>query len=72
MVIPIHFKCKNCGLVFGAVVSEEELEKIPCPGCGGHALERTETETDYYLLSRAAEQCSGDCACCKANCANRT
>lgn len=71
MSIPVHFKCRQCDFVFGVVINEDQLGHIPCPGCAGKDLEQIEAATDYYLLSREAEDCTGDCACCKANCANR-
>ena len=70
MVIPVTLKCKNCGMVFGVVINEEQIDKIPCPGCAGHDFERTNEATDFYWLSSEAEECSGDCACCSANCAH--
>ena len=70
MVIPAIRKCRDCGLVFGVVISEEELDRIPCPGCASRNLEETDEKIDFYWLSNEADECSGDCACCKMNGAN--
>ncbi len=71
MVIPKTYKCKDCGLVFGVVISEEEIGRIPCPGCASKNLEESAEKIEFYWLSSAADECSGDCACCKLNCANK-
>ena len=73
MSIPVNYKCRDCGLAFGVVINEDQKGHIPCPGCAGHNLEETaQKNEDFYLLSREADECSGNCACCGANCANRS